>query len=152
MTGVVDAGDFSNEAIAVLGDRFDVVARVASVAERAPDGVDHLADVSVFDEDVRPHGRQNLLLRDEGTTVTHEMHERAERLLGNDEAPAAGPARERALANVQLEVAERVHLARPFSHGAAPRIHQDRPHVLLKKLHALRRRRRPLRRKSQRRD
>ena len=105
-----DAGDFGNEPIAMLGDRFDIAPLAASVAKGTPNGVDHLADVPLFDDDTWPHRRQDRFLRDERAAVSHEMNECPERLFRDDDAFASLTALERALANIELELAELVDL------------------------------------------
>ena len=106
-----DAGDFSNEAVAMLRHRLDIGAFTAAVAKGTPNGVDRLADIPVLDEDARPHRRQDPFPRDERAAVSDEMNERPERLLGDDDAFAARTALERALADIELELAELIDLA-----------------------------------------
>ena len=96
----------------MLGNGLDICPFTASIAQGTPDDVDHLLDVSVFDDDARPYRGENRTPGDKCAAVSNEMNECPERFFGNVDAfPLVAPL-ERVLADIELEFAELVDLGR----------------------------------------
>ena len=90
----------------MLRDRLDIGPFTVPLAKGTPDGMDHFADIALFDEDTGPDRRQDRFLRDERAAVSDEMDECLERLFRNHDALAPLTALERALADIELKLAE----------------------------------------------
>ena len=101
----------------MLGDGFDIDPLTVPVPEGTSHRVNHLADVSLLDDDARPHRGQDRLLGDQRAAVSYEMDECLKRLFRKGDALTPFAALEPVLADIEPELAELVYLDGPVRHG-----------------------------------